>query len=152
MWWIWQYGWMLLIVLYLLPVETRTRIWFAVTWEGNSWRRQGWKWMVKSSASSGDRDWPGASRLWFRYQQRGNTHNLLPPVLCPKILTLLSFRQWILILSFRSKLEVWTKRSLLGTKNLWPGTFVMFVFVLCFSGEKKSKSWLYSLKYISRAL
>lgn len=105
-WWVWQYGWMLLIVLYLLPVETRARIWFAVTREGNSWRRQGWKWMVKSSASSSDRDRPGASRLWFRYQQRGNTHNLFPPILCPNIN--LSFRQWIL---FFWKLAG-TKRSL----------------------------------------
>lgn len=100
-WWVWQYGWMLLIVLYLLPVETRARIWFAATWEGNSWRRQGWKWMVKGSASNSDRDRPGASRLWFRYQQRGNTHNLLLPVLCPKILIFLSFRQWFLIFSFK---------------------------------------------------
>lgn len=83
--WICQYGWMLLIVLYLLPVETRARIWFAATWEGDSWRRKGWKWMAKSSAcsSGGDRDRPGASRLWFRHQQRGNTHSFasycIPP-------------------------------------------------------------------------
>lgn len=129
-WWVWHYGWMRLIVLYLLPVETRARIWFAVTWEGNSWRRQGWKWMVKSSASSSDRDRPGASRLWFRYLQRGNIHNLLPPIFCPKALTFLSFRQWIFIFSFESLLEVWTTRSPLSTENLWPGTFVRFLFIL----------------------